>query len=946
MEENTTNTNQTTMTSEQETMDDEQITSVLDPSNIPQTHLHLAQQDWADDPEILAALEADNGQLQIFSDNQTIIYDQASIVIAEMPPGVSPQDFLMEMANDLDKAINYQPFEDYFSETEESLNTYERRNPSQPIQVGEIHDIQLGIFDDSGSSPDAFSTIVAELSDHHFIISSISSGVTGPHPVNSSREFGFIENDNGSVTFYTKAAVQLSDLVEDLNPAPGGSIDTGWTELIEGIGQEIESRGGEYDPDSLSHWVLTSDQLLSQNDQDQTVIENEIVVGTPGNDQLQALDGDDLVSGFDGDDLLEAGSGNDLVLAGPGNDLALGEEGDDVIEGGDGDDELLGGDGIDLILGETGNDTILGGDSVDDLLGGDGDDTIVGGNGNDNILGEATFTESGDDQLFGGAGDDTISGVGGNDFVFGGLGNDRVLGGFDDDRVFGEEGNDIVVGSVGNDYVNGGDGDDIIIGSNPFLQIPFFAGFERDEMVGGAGSDTFVLGDAAIAYYDNQGGRSNVADSALITDFNPNEDFIQLKTLTEGRYVIAPGPNSSAGNEFTLDILIEKPDQSLELIASVQNTPELDLNASYFIYVEAEDEIIGTDGVDILGGTLNDDQIIGLAGNDFIASRAGDDLILAGPGDDLIVAAGGSDIVMGGAGNDVIAGGSEDDVLSGGEGELDSINGDAGDDFLDGGPGIDHLFGGDDNDVIKGGSGNDRIFGENGEDQIYGEDGNDDINAGEGDDTIFGGAGNDRVLGGAGGDRILGEAGDDTLDGAAGPDIINGGAGDDFLNGADDDDNLFADTGDDVMFGGSGSDLLVGASGDDILNGEAGDDVLIGVDPFNPTFGFGGAETDILTGGGGIDTFMLGNIGNVFYDGGGSNSTGAAIITDFNPHEDFIQLASVESANYILVPGSSSPSGEVFTDLFLERSDQSLDLIATLQGVNDLSLSADYFVFV
>ena len=947
MEENLTNTNQTATIPEPETMNTEQTASVLDPSNIPATHLHLVQQDWSDDPAVIAALEADNGELQTFSDNQTIIYDRSSIVIEEIPPGVTPQDFLREMANDLGGAIDYQPFEEYFGETEEALNIYQRRNPSQPAQVGEIYDIQLGIFDDSGSSVDDVSTIVAKLEDDHFIISSISSGTTGTHPVNSSREFGFIENDDGSVTFYTQSATQFSGLADNLDSISEEPIDTGWEEFIEGVGQEIKSRGGVYDPDSANNLLITSDDILAQgnNNQFQT-LEDLILVGTPENDRLQAPEGDDLVSGFEGDDFLDSGSGNDLILAGDGNDIAVGQDGDDLILGNLGRDELLGSDGIDLILGEAGNDNIFGGLGVDDLLGGDGDDAIAGGPGDDKILGEANFAETGSDRIFGGDGNDDISGVGGNDFVFGGQGDDRVFGGFDDDQVFGEDGNDTVVGSVGNDFVNGGEGDDVIIGSNPFLRIPDLVIFERDEMVGGAGKDTFVLGDAAGLFYDNQGGTANVSDAALIVDFNPAEDLIQLPTLSDGEYILAPGPNSTEGSQFTTDILVQRADRSLELIASVQNAGELDLNADYFTYISPENQSTGTNDNDVLSGTEDDNEIIGLNGNDFIASRGGNDNVIAGPGNDLVVAADGNDTVSGGAGSDVLTGGFGDDIILAGDGELDYVNGDEGNDYIDGASGIDDLFGGNGNDYIAGGHDNDRIFGETGEDQLYGEDGNDDINAGEGNDTIFAGLGNDRVLGGAGNDRILGEDGNDKLDGALGNDIVNGADGDDFLNGAEGNDNLFAGTGNDTLLGGAGLDLLVGASGNDLLNGEDGDDVLAAVDPFDPVFGFGMDEVDTLTGGAGSDTFILGDRNTVFYQGGGLEPTDLAVVTDFNPEEDFIELASIEDGTYVLTAGSNSADGTSSTDLLLESSDSSQELIASFQGENGLDLSANYFVFV
>jgi Ca2+-binding RTX toxin-like protein len=88
----------------------------------------------------------------------------------------------------------------------------------------------------------------------------------------------------------------------------------------------------------------------------------------------------------------------------------------------------------------------------------------------------------------------------------------------------------------------------------------------------------------------------------------------------------------------------------------------------------ADDILVGTDGVDGSGGTIN-----------------------GGPGDDLVYASGGSDIILGG---------SEDDRLYGQAGD-DTIWGKSGCDVLFGGSGNDVLEGDGNSDVLWGGSGND-----------------------------------------------------------------------------------------------------------------------------------------------------------------------------------------------------------------------------------------------
>ena len=86
------------------------------------------------------------------------------------------------------------------------------------------------------------------------------------------------------------------------------------------------------------------------------------------------------------------------------------------------------------------------------------------------------------------------------------------------------------------------------------------------------------------------------------------------------------------------------------------------------------DEILGSDGDDVLRGDLNsrdsggsiggDDVISGGAGNDRIGGKGGDDILFGGPGNDALWGDDGDDILRGGPGNDMLTG----DDQSGGSG--------------------------------------------------------------------------------------------------------------------------------------------------------------------------------------------------------------------------------------------------------------------------------------
>ena len=89
----------------------------------------------------------------------------------------------------------------------------------------------------------------------------------------------------------------------------------------------------------------------------------------------------------------------------------------------------------------------------------------------------------------------------------------------------GGDGNDTLLGEAGNDILAGGSGDDSLTGASTTTN-----GLgEIDRLYGEAGADSFVLGTATTAFYDD-GDNTNhgIADYALIHDFDDTEDIIEL----------------------------------------------------------------------------------------------------------------------------------------------------------------------------------------------------------------------------------------------------------------------------------------------------------------------------------------------------------------------------------------------------------------------------------
>ncbi|MGK7903927.1 MAG: calcium-binding protein [Hormoscilla sp.] len=174
------------------------------------------------------------------------------------------------------------------------------------------------------------------------------------------------------------------------------------------------------------------------------------------------------------------------------------------------------------------------------------------------------------------------------DGLRGGQGNDRLFGLDGDDMLLGGGGNDRIVGGRGDDLLEGGDGNDRLIGVRRRNGGKPPGWGEMDTLTGGAGSDTFVLGDANYVYYDDRDrGTMGVRDFAMITDF-ADGDTIQLKGIARD-YRLGAAPYGSSQDQ--IGIYLDQAGNGMgnsmsELIAIVQgDVSGLNLNSSAFTFV-------------------------------------------------------------------------------------------------------------------------------------------------------------------------------------------------------------------------------------------------------------------------------------------------------------------------------------------------------------------------
>jgi Ca2+-binding RTX toxin-like protein len=158
-----------------------------------------------------------------------------------------------------------------------------------------------------------------------------------------------------------------------------------------------------------------------------------VLLGTPGDDELEPGYGADLVRAGSGDDDVSSGWVWYWPVRGEGGDRIYLGPGDDTGDGGPGADRLYGGPGSDSLAGDPGSDYLDGGPGDDSLHAGGG--CISTGEGEPPPhLPEACF-DAAPNEVFGRSGNDLLSGDLGNDRLDGGSGFDSGSGGYHDGRI-------------------------------------------------------------------------------------------------------------------------------------------------------------------------------------------------------------------------------------------------------------------------------------------------------------------------------------------------------------------------------------------------------------------------------------------------------------------------------------------------------------------------------
>lgn len=684
-------------------------------------------------------------------------------------------------------------------------------------------------------------------------------------------------------------------------------------------------------------WETTTIQALLSTNIINGTAAAETLAGSGWGTQLYGFGGNDTLSGTASDDWLDGGTGNDVLIGGLGNDVyGIDAAGDAITESpNEGIDAVrssitaslssLGANLESLVL--TGNAAIngtgnaqanrlFGNSSANRLDGGAIADVMTGGAGNDTYV----VDNAGDVIIeFTGEGTDAVEAS-----IAWTLGNELenlTLTGTASVNGTGNGLADVLTGNAGINTLTGGAGDDTLNG-----------GAGADTLVGGAGNDTYLVENLGNVVTELTGEGTDTVEASLSWALGAELENLRLSgtaainatgnslanTLTgngSANTLIGGAGNDTLDGGAGVDSLLGGTGDDTYVVDNAADTlAELaaegidTVNASLTWTLGTEFENLTLTGGAAISGTGNAlaNVLTGNSGSNRLDGAAGADALFGGAGNDTYVVdnVGDSAVELAGGGTDTVEASitwtlaSEIELLTlagtasingTGNSLANTLTGNAGANRLNGGVGADAMTGGagDDTYVVDSAGDTTVELTAGGIDTVESsiawtlaaDTENLTLIAGTAPQNGTGNALNNRLLGNAGINVLSGGEGNDWLRGVIGADTLLGGAGnDEYIV----DDALAVVT----ELAGEGYDSVYSSTTRTITaNIEAL--VLTGSAAINGTGnelgnrmnGASNTSANVLTGGLGDDTYVVGASDTTIEVAGGGNDTVEASIS-------------------------------------------------------------------
>ena len=484
---------------------------------------------------------------------------------------------------------------------------------------------------------------------------------------------------------------------------------------------------------------------------------------------------------------------------------------DGALEGTADGDILIGANGGTMLIGHGGDDQLVGGTGVDIYVwsANDGYDTILpnGTAANEDIIKiRGSFYDYNWD-------------VSGNDLIIGGVDESYELTGGLVIKDFLVPGNDSIA------YLTADLGENNALYSpvgNARIYLSAVTGTDQgiyfESIVGTHGGDTMTGGGGAIDFLSGLGGNDTMSVESGTRGFFRGGDGDDEMTGADqdDQFIGGDGADTILGNGGDDEVRYDRRAGSTEpmpaqgVVVNLATGTATDNWGNTDVFLDAIENVRGSDYADSITGNGIGNRIEGLDGNDTLTGRGGADIYVwsVGDGYDEILANGGSanediirlngsiyDLNWERAGNDLIVGAVADET-----GDWNDVGGNlrVKNFTAPGGDTIAYLtahLGPDNNEFYSPGNGDNDA-------RLY-------LNAGNGTNQ------------GSYAELIVGTSAGETMTG--------GGGAVDFFLGAGGDDTMSVSTGTQGRFaGGDGNDTMTGADQDDTFRGGAGDDTITG----------------------------------------------------------------------------------------------------------------------